>query len=584
MGRAIGKRLIFSIVLMMIFVAGSKIRDVKAETVTLHGWLSETKGGEAMGNARYGEKFYVCFEITGSESGTNLSDYEDYTIKYTLTKPDGTQTVSQATNKQKACWGVNDPQLGHYKMNLQLKANGLEVECNLAINCIDVEPAIKSQPISTVVSQGNKITYSIETKGTHNVYQWYKNNVKIAGATLSSYTTSTLYASDNGDYYTCSVSNTGNDTIYSEKAYCYVRGYPTTPTVELISNGKLLTDDEWARYCVYIIPQNSQINGYGSVLYQYSWDKNMWYTLDSLSYEQDTAQKELYVRAVNKEDNNLTSSMVICSFKKDATIPHIQTVYTDSKKAHSVNIYVKGITDNLSGLADISISDDRSNYKWVTNTNSEYKKTISKNGIYYIAVRDKAGNISNTYECNVNNIIKQQKQIITAPTSLTSIYKTKPFYLNAKTNGNSKLSYSIDNSKIATINGNGKITVKRYGRAKITVKASASSEYTSAQKTIILTVCPQKMKMGRVSSPKKKCIKMAWTKDKTVTGYELYLSKRKDFKKETFSRTYKSSTVSMFTSGLQSKKNYYVKIRAYKKIGKQKYYGAWSRIKSVKIK
>ena len=30
--------------------------------------------------------------------------------------------------------------------------------------------------------------------------------------------------------------------------------------------------------------------------------------------------------------------------------------------------------------------------------------------------------------------------------------------------------------------------------------------------------------------------------------------------------------------------SYYVKIRAYKKVGKTKYYGEWSKVKKVKIK
>ena len=33
----------------------------------------------------------------------------------------------------------------------------------------------------------------------------------------------------------------------------------------------------------------------------------------------------------------------------------------------------------------------------------------------------------------------------------------------------------------------------------------------------------------------------------------------------------------------EQKKKYYVKIRAYKKVGKTKYYGEWSRVNTVKI-
>lgn len=578
-------KLIFSFcLLIMFFIIGSNLREVKAETIYLHGWLSEEKGGEAMGNAHYGQKFYVCFEITGSESGTNISKYENYAIKYILTKPNGTQTTSQAFNKQKACWGVYDPQLGHYKMNLHLKMGGTEIDCNLSIDCVDVAPKIISQPSFGVVSPGGRITYSIMAQGTNNKYQWYRNGVKLSGATLSAYTTGRLYNSNHGDYYTCSVSNTGNSTIYSNKAYCYVRGYPTLPTVDITSDGKTLYQNTWAKNPIYIKFKGSQIKEYGSISYRYSWDNKTWYTANNASYAQDTAEKKLYVKAVNQEDSNLSSSVVICSFKKDGTKPNIQEVYANTAKARSSTIYVKGIADNLSGVSDISISDNPNIYDWKTNKSDEYKKVVNKNGIYYIAVRDNAGNISDVSKCNVENIIKQQKQIITAPDSISVIYKKASFYLKAKTSSRNKLSYSIDDTRVAIIDSNGKITVKGYGKTKIIVNALSSLEYAAAKKVITLTVYPKKMNISKVSSPQKKCIKVNWGKDKTVTGYELYLSTRKDFQKETFSRIYRSGTTSMFTGGLQSKKYYYIKIRAYKKIGQQKYYGAWSNVKSIKIK
>ncbi len=35
---------------------------------------------------------------------------------------------------------------------------------------------------------------------------------------------------------------------------------------------------------------------------------------------------------------------------------------------------------------------------------------------------------------------------------------------------------------------------------------------------------------------------------------------------------------------LKSKKKYYVKVRAYKTVGKKKYYGSYTSIKSIKVK
>ena len=95
---------------------------------------------------------------------------------------------------------------------------------------------------------------------------------------------------------------------------------------------------------------------------------------------------------------------------------------------------------------------------------------------------------------------------------------------------------------------------------------------------------PQKITLKKVTSPKKNCIKVKWGKDKTVTGYQMMFSKKKNFKNSTFTIWYKQKQSAMSGMGLNSKKTYYFKIRAYKTVGKKKLYGAWSSVKKVKIK
>lgn len=168
--------------------------------------------------------------------------------------------------------------------------------------------------------------------------------------------------------------------------------------------------------------------------------------------------------------------------------------------------------------------------------------------------------------------------------SRTVVYKSKPFSLKAKASGNGKLTYKSSNSKIAAVSSTGKVTVKNYGKATITVKAAARGNYLAATKKISITVVPKKMKLKSVSSPGKTRIKISWVTDKTVTGYEAQISTDKRFKKETFERWYKKSKSSYDTKGLWRKKKYYVRIRSYKKVGSKKYYGAWSSVKSIKIK
>lgn len=76
---------------------------------------------------------------------------------------------------------------------------------------------------------------------------------------------------------------------------------------------------------------------------------------------------------------------------------------------------------------------------------------------------------------------------------------------------------------------------------------------------------------------------ISWKKNKDATGYEIMASPKKKFNRKTLSREYKKVT-SRSISGWKSKTKYYVRVRAYKKIGKTKYYGAWSNVRSARVK
>lgn len=177
----------------------------------------------------------------------------------------------------------------------------------------------------------------------------------------------------------------------------------------------------------------------------------------------------------------------------------------------------------------------------------------------------------------------RKKQTIKA-SSYTKTYGSKAFSLGAKTSGDGKLTYTSGNKKIATVSSKGNVTIKGYGSVTITIKAAQTEHYLAASKKITIKVIPKKASIKSVTSPGKKKIKITWSKNSTVTGYQIYLSTRKDFKKNVVSRSYGKSTGTKTLSGWKSKTTYYIKIRSYKTVGKTKYYGAWSSIKSVKVK
>ncbi len=84
----------------------------------------------------------------------------------------------------------------------------------------------------------------------------------------------------------------------------------------------------------------------------------------------------------------------------------------------------------------------------------------------------------------------------------------------------------------------------------------------------------------------KKALTASWKTVANITGYEVQYSTSKKFtKKTTKTVTIKKAKTKKTTIKKLSKgKKYYVKVRAYKTVGKTKVYSAWSSIKTVKVK
>lgn len=165
------------------------------------------------------------------------------------------------------------------------------------------------------------------------------------------------------------------------------------------------------------------------------------------------------------------------------------------------------------------------------------------------------------------------------------------FKLNAKVKtGNGKLSYATSNKKVATVDKNGKVTIKGIGICNITVKASATKEYKAASVKIKVTVKPQKLSVKAAKAVKGRKLTVSWKKDSKVTGYQVQCCLKKNFKSGVKKvEVKKASKVSATFSKLTKAKKYYVRLRSYKTVkvnGKNtKVYSDWSSVKlSGKIK
>ena len=178
----------------------------------------------------------------------------------------------------------------------------------------------------------------------------------------------------------------------------------------------------------------------------------------------------------------------------------------------------------------------------------------------------------------------KNSNLITAK-NITKTYGCKAFSIGAKSKSGGRLTYSVTDKKVATVDKKGKVTVKGYGQTKITITSAAKGKYPKAKKTIILTVKPVKTKIASVKSTKSKNMVVKWKKDTKATGYVIQYSTDKKFKKGVKTVTItKNKTTSRTIGKLKGGKNYYVRVCTYKKSNGKQIKGSYSAVKSVKVK
>lgn len=178
----------------------------------------------------------------------------------------------------------------------------------------------------------------------------------------------------------------------------------------------------------------------------------------------------------------------------------------------------------------------------------------------------------------------KKNQAIHGASKFTKVYGSKPFYLGAKTTGKGKLTYKSNNRSVIQINQAGKATIKGPGRAIITVTAAATANYNAATKQVLITVKPKKATGLKVKAAKKK-MTVRWKRDPKADGYQLTYAKNSKFKKGKKNILIRKNKITkQVIKKVKPKKTYYVKVRAYKKVGKTNLYGAYSKARKIKIK
>lgn len=214
----------------------------------------------------------------------------------------------------------------------------------------------------------------------------------------------------------------------------------------------------------------------------------------------------------------------------------------------------------------VNVTDDSFS---VTVYDAETRKELKGSSTYKIVKKEEAAPEVKT-------------QTISGTSSYTKAYGSGSFKVNAKTNGNGKLSYTTSNSKVATVSSSGTVSLKGTGRATITVKAAATSEYKEASKKITITVVPKKQ-YASVSKKVKRRLTFKWKKDSMASGYEVVFATNKKFTSKTTVSKGKSTT-SYTKKGLKKGRVYYVKVRSFKTMNGKRYYGAYSSTRKATVR
>ncbi len=123
---------------------------------------------------------------------------------------------------------------------------------------------------------------------------------------------------------------------------------------------------------------------------------------------------------------------------------------------------------------------------------------------------------------------------------------------------------------------------KKIGKATITIKGKGRLK---GVRKVTFNIVPKRTTIRSAKAIGNRKVKVTWKKNSMADGYKIQLSMDKNFKKGIKNVTIKKrSTLSSTVSKLKKKKRYYVRVCAYKKVGSKRYYGSYSKPKSVRVK
>ena len=123
---------------------------------------------------------------------------------------------------------------------------------------------------------------------------------------------------------------------------------------------------------------------------------------------------------------------------------------------------------------------------------------------------------------------------------------------------------------------------KNVGYGTVVVKGKGS--YGKYSGTAAFKINLKKTKLSSAKSTKRKTFTIIWKKTGGNSGWQVQYSLNKKFRSGVRTVNLKANNTKLTVRKLRSRKNYYIRIRGYKKVNGEMMYSSWSSVKSVKIK
>ena len=253
----------------------------------------------------------------------------------------------------------------------------------------------------------------------------------------------------------------------------------------------------------------------------------------------------------------------------------------------------------------------------VENGTLKYNATGVKPGQYTLNVTDKSSKyvpFSTSFTLTTDNVVAVYNNNVKAPALVAAKDVQADDFANfvkniQKVSVNGKEYAASGKGSVKLINEDGTLVttadaLKAEGTYNIVVTATGYNktlEFTYTNKSATTATKPAatttatkpavkpvkkvtvKKQTAKVKAGKKK-LTVTWKKDKNVSGYQIKIATKKNFKgAKTYTvKSYK--TYKKVIKKLKANKKYFVKVRAYKTVGKSKVYGAYSAVRSCKVK